>query len=223
MHVIVAGANLMGKEITKILVKSNHDVVVVDRNRDNCEAIYADTGAMTINGSATDIHVLEEAGAEKAEVIICLMPDADNLACALLSKSLRIPRIIARLRDPHYEHAYREAGVTTVVNVAGLLLNQVMMEIEQPRIKKIMALGGGKAEIYMVKIPKKARSIGAQIKEITSKPDFPKECVFMGIYHEEEGNFLIPRGDYAIRENDTVFLISKPQYIKWATDLLIKP
>jgi trk system potassium uptake protein TrkA len=223
MFVIIAGANLMGKEITKILVKSNHDVVVIDRNRDTCEAMYADTGAMTINGNATDIHILQEAGAEKADVIICLMQDADNLACALLSRSLGIPRIIGRLRDPHYEQAYQQAGVTKIVNVTGLLLNQVMMEIEQPTIKQIMMLGGEKAGIYVVKIPEKARSIGKKIVEITGQPDFPKECVFMGIYREDEGNFLIPRGNYAIQEDDTVFLISKPEYIKWATDLLIKP
>ncbi len=222
MFSIVAGADLMGREITKILVENKHDVVVIDRNRDTCEAIYAETGAMTINGSATDIHVLKEAGAEKAEVIICLMQDADNLACALLSRSLGVPRIIARLRDPHYEQAYQQAGVTTIVNVAGLLLNQVMMEIEQPTIKRIMTLGGEKAGIYVVKIPEKARSVGRKIMEITGQPDFPKECVFMGIYREEEENFLIPRGDYTIQGEDTVFLISKPQYIKWAADLLIK-
>lgn len=222
MFIIVAGADLMGKEVTKILVKSNHDVVVIDKNRDTCESVYAETGAMTIHGNATDIHVLREAGAAKTEVIICLMQDADNLACALLSRSLGIPRIIARLRDPHYEQAYQQAGVTTTVNAAGLLLDQIMMEIEQPRIKRIMTLGGGKAGIYMVRIPEKARSVGMKIMEITGLPIFPKECVFMGIYHEDDGSFLIPRGDYAIKEDDTIFLISKPHYIEQATDVLTK-
>ncbi|KYK37006.1 MAG: TrkA family potassium uptake protein [Theionarchaea archaeon] len=222
MFVIVAGADLIGRKITKMLVKNGHDVVVIDRNRDACEAIYAETGAMTVNGSATDIHTLEEAGALKAGVILCLMPDSDNLACALLSKSLGIPRIIARLRDPHYEQAYQRAGVTTIVNVASFLINQIMTEVEQPKVKKIMTLGGEKAEIYAVKIPERARSAGMKIKEITGESKFPQECVFMGIYREEEENFLIPRGDYALKENDTVFLISKPQYIHEATNILIK-
>lgn len=222
MYVIVAGADLMGKEIIRMLVKKNHDVVVIDKNRDTCEALYAETGAMTINGNSTDIHTLRDAGAEKADAIICLMPDADNLACSLLSQSLGIPKIVARLRDPHYEQAYQQAGVTTIVNVTGLLLNQVMMEIEQPTVKRIMTLGGEKAGVYMVKIPEKAKSVGLKIMDITGQPDFPKECVFMGIYREDEGNFLIPRGDYTIQGGDTVFLISKPEYISWATDLLIK-
>jgi trk system potassium uptake protein TrkA len=220
MFIIVAGANLIGKEITKMLAKSSHDIVVIDKNRETCEALYAETGAVTVNGNATDIHTLQEAGAARAEVILCLMQDSDNLACAILSKSLGIPRIIARLRDPHYEQAYKGAGVTTIVNVAGLLINQVMTEIEQPKVKRIMTLGGEKAEVYMVKIPKRAKSAGKKIMEIVNQAIFPKECVFMGIYHEEDGNFLIPRGDYTIQEEDTVFLVSKPQYIKQAADVL---
>ena len=56
--------------------------------------------------------------------------------------------------------------------------------------------------------------------EIVNQAIFLKECVFMGIYHEEEGNFLILRGDYIIREEDTVFLVSKPEYTKKGADVL---
>lgn len=223
MFVIVAGAGLIGGAITKMLAQNRHDVVVIDVSREVCESVHADTGTMTIHGSATDIQVLEEAGATKADVILCLMRnDADNIACALLSKSLKVPRIIARLRNPRYEEAYKLAGITTIVRMADLLLNQIMTEIEQPRVKKIMTLRGGKAEIYAVKIPEKARGIGMAIKEIAQKKSFPSECVFMGIYRQATGDFLIPRGNHVLREEDIVFLVSRSQYIKKATDFLTK-
>ena len=222
MFVIVAGAGLIGRRIIELLVENRHDIVVIDKEREVCEKIYAETGAMTVHGNATDIHVLKEAGAEKADVIVLLMRgEADNIACALLSKSLGVPHIIARMRDPHYEQAYHQAGAS-IVRMADLLINQIMVEIEQPEVKKIMTLSGGEAEIYAVRIPKKARSAGMKIKEITGRPDFPKECVFMGIYCGESGNFHIPRGDYVIREEDTVFLVSKPQYINLAAGILTK-
>lgn len=223
MFVIVAGAGLIGSEITRMLAQNKHDVVVMDVDRNVCEAVHAETGAMTIHGSATNIQILEEAGALKADVMLCLMRnDADNIACALLANSLRIPRIIARLRDPRYEQAYKMAGITAIVRMADLLLNQIMMEIEQPKVRKIMTLRGGEAQIYAVKIPEKARSIGMAIKEITQAKYFPKECVFMGIYRESEGDFMIPRGNHVLREGDIVFLVSKSQYIKKATDFLVR-
>lgn len=220
MFIIVAGAGLIGEKITRILVENNYNVVVIDRDREVCEAVYAETGAMTVHGDATDIHVLTEAGAETADVVLCLMnAHADNIACALLSKSLGIPRIIARLRDPHYEEAYKQAGVTTIVNVADFLTDQIITEVEQPQVKQIVRVGG--AEVYAVEIPKKAKSVGMKIMEITGLPSFPTECVFMGIY-QEDGDFLIPRGGYTLEGGDTVFLISKPHYIKDAIDVLIE-
>lgn len=222
IFIIIAGAGLIGTQVARILTTSNHDVVVIDVDRTTCEAVYAETGAMTVNGNATDIHVLQEAGGVKADVVICLMDsDADNIACSLLSKSLGSSRIIARLRDPHYEHAYREAGVTTIINVADLLITQIITEVEQLKVKKIMTLSEGRAEVYAVMIPGKSQSVGKKIMEITSDPDFPKEVVFMGIFGKDD-NFLIPRGHYMIQGNDTVFLVSRPEYINKATEIITK-
>ncbi len=95
-----------------------------------------------------------------------------------------------------------------------------MMEIERPSVHSIIPLGGGKAEIYTVEIPAGAKSVGMTVREITEQADFPKECVFVGIYHQDSDVFCIPRGDHDLRERDTVFLISNRQYIKPATDFL---
>lgn len=223
MYIIIAGEGIIGQQITKILVENKHDVVAVDKNPEVCESIYAETGALTILGNATDIHVLEQAGAKKADAVICLMHHAaDNIACALLAKSLGVPRIISRLRNPAYEEAYRLAGVTGIVRVADLLVNELMMEIEQPKIRKVVTLGSGKAEIYAVKIPLKAKSVGMSIKEIAEKKDFPEQCVFVGNYDEDKGNFQIPRGGNVLHEGDTVFLVSTSQYIKQAADFLTR-
>lgn len=223
MYVIIAGVGIIGRQITKMLVENRHDVVAIDRDPDVCESVYAETGALTIQGNATDINTLEKAGAAKADVIVCLMPGAaDNIACALLSKSLGIPRIVVRLRNPRYEEAYIQAGATSLIRVSHLLVNRIMTEVEQPKVRRIITLGGGEAEIYAAKIPEKARSAGMKITEIAQKRNFPKDCLFIGIYREESGEFLIPRGGSTLQEGDTVFLLTKSQYIKRATEFLAR-
>jgi trk system potassium uptake protein TrkA len=184
MYVIVAGAGIIGQQLARVLVENKHDVVIIDKDPDVCEEVYAETGALTIHGNATDIHILEKSGAVKADVILCLMHSAaDNIACALISRSLGIPRIISRLRNPRYEEAYTLAGVTTIVRMADLLVNQIIMEIEQPKVRKIMTLRGGEANVYAVKILDQAKSVGMTIKEITEVRKFPQEFLFMGIYN----------------------------------------
>lgn len=222
MFVIIAGAGVIGTNIAKMLSENKHDVIVIDYDREVCETIYAETGIITINGNATDIKTLEEAGAHKADILLAsMLDDADNLACILLAKSLEIPRIVACLRKPRYERAYNLSGATAIVSSTDLLLNQIMMEIEQPEVKKIISINRGKADIYAVKVSEKAKAQGMSIMDLTSRTDFPKECLFIGIFKDIEGDFLIPRGKYVISSDDTLFLVSKSQYIKQATQFFL--
>ncbi len=221
MRIIVAGAGVTGYLLLKMLVAKKHDVVVIDVDREVCEEVYAETGAMTIHGSATDIKILQKSGMQNADVVLCLVRyDSDNIAISALAKSLGVKSIIALLRKPEYEPAYKSAGVTTLISLTDLLLHQLMMEIEQPNVKSIMPLGGGKAEIYAVEIPPGAKSIGMTVREITEQRGFPQECVFVGIYHEDSDIFCIPRGDHDLKEWDTIFLVSNSLYIKPATEFL---
>jgi trk system potassium uptake protein len=223
MRVVVAGAGVIGFQVAKMLVTNKHDVVVVDIDRAVCEAIYADTGAVIINGSATDIRILEKAGVRNSDVVACLVRnDSDNIACALLSKSLGVPSIIALLRKPEYEEAYRTVGITQIISTTDLLAHQLLVEIEQPKVRKIISIGGGKADIYAVHIPQEAKCVGLTVKEITQEKNFPRDCVFMGIYHEAKDLFFIPRGDHSLDGLDTVFLVSNGQNIKKATDYLTR-
>lgn len=223
MYIIVAGAGLVGSQITELLIEHKHDVVVIDSNREVCEKIYAQTGAMTINGNATNYYDLQEAGIEKADLLVCcLRHDSDNISSALLAKSLGLPRVIACARQSNYTEAYRLAGVSNIVQMTDIVIDNIIYQIEFPPVKRLFSFGSGKAEMYVVTIEKKSKLIGKKIKNIVADPDFPSICVFSGIYREEKDKFVIPRGDTEIKLNDKVFVVSSHEYIRDAVEYLYK-
>lgn len=222
MYIIIAGAGIIGSQIAKILVKNQHNVVVIDKNKDVCDSIYNETGALTIPGSATKLKDLQKAGAKYADIILCLMGnDADNISAALLARSMGIKKIVARLRKPSYRKAYELSGVTSIVDVSEILLDRLITEVENPILKKVYRISNGKANVYAIRILPKSRAVGMQIKEIAKNKKFPMESVFMGIL-KKSGDFNIPRGDYVIQSEDMVFLVSKDDYINQAKDFLTK-
>ncbi len=223
MFIIIAGAGIIGYQVTKILVSNNHDVVVIDKDRDVCENLYSETGAMTINGNATRIKTLVEAGAKKADTIVCLMRnDADNISCALLAKSLGITDVVARLRQPQYEEAYKISGIKSIVNMSTLILDNIVMEVEKPKVRKVFNLGAGKASVFAIRIKKTSKVTNMSIKEIAQSKKFPNECVFMGIYRKVDDKFLIPHGNHVLKKNDTIFIVSNSEHIKQASDFLTR-
>lgn len=221
MYILVAGAGLVGSGLAERLADAKHDVVVVDTNKDVCEELASSLGALVLCGSATDINVLERAGIEKCEVAVGTMRmDADNLAFALLAKSYEVPRVIARMRDPRYEGAYRKAGVSATSHVVDVFVNQLLLEIDEPHLRQIAVFGAGNASIVVDSIPEGAAVGGKTVSEIAADPGFPSECVITGIYRREAQEFIIPRGPAEIRAGDRVFLVAGRGNLRRASKFL---
>ena len=221
MYIVVAGGGMVGGVLIRRLIENKHDVVLIDPHQEVCDKLYAETGVVAINGSAASIEVLKETGIEKADVVVAATgSDADNLACAILAKSFAVPRIIVRMRNPAYEKPYRLVGADTIVRVTDLMVNQMIGEIENPEVRRITTIGGGRADIFVVIIPKGAKVAGKSVEDITSSGQFPSQCVFVALYNQESEEFSIPRGKQVVNEGDELFLISTAENIKIITDLL---
>ncbi len=136
MYILIGGGGVVGTVMAKALCDRKHNVVVVDPNPETCAILYAETGAVTVNGSATDIRTLQEAGAEKADVAIaCMHRDPDNMSFSLLARSLGVPHIVAKMRDPHYRVAFEAAGVNFVCDIITMLMDEVLANLEQVQEK----------------------------------------------------------------------------------------
>jgi len=221
VYIIIAGAGLVGGSLAGRLADAHHDVVVIDSDKAVCEQLATSIGALVLHGSATDIAVLEEAGISKAEVAVSTMRnDADNLAFALLAKSFEVPRVIARMRNPRYESAYKKAGVAATSHIVDVFVNQLLLEIDEPHLRQIAVFGAGNASIVVDSIPEGAAVSGMSVSEIAADPTFPSECVITGIYRRETSDFVIPRGSAEVREGDRVFLVAARADLRKASRFL---
>lgn len=221
MYIVIAGIGTVGAGLAAKLAENKHDVVIIDVRRETCDEVAARLGVVAVNGSATDIGILEDAGITKADVAIALMrSDADNIAFALLSRHFKVPRIVARMRDSRYRTAYEQAGATNVINPADIFIDNMILDIEQPSFLRVATLGGGKASIIILKIPKDSKADGKTIAEITREDEFPKDCVVAGIYRTDTNEFVIPRGDRKFKVGDSIFLVADAKDIRKAANYL---
>ena len=221
MRVVVAGGGMIGGKLVQRLTENKHDVVVLDQRQEVCDALYAQTGVVAVNGSAERIQSLKEAEVAKADVVVAATgSDANNLACAILSRSMGVQRVIVRMRDPAYEEAYRLVGVDSILRVTDLLVNQMMTEVEQPKVRKVTMIGEGRAAIYMVIVPREAQIAGREVADIAKDANFPPECIFVATYNQDREIFSIPKGDTVINAGDELFMISTAEHITEAAAFL---
>ena len=85
MSVVILGAGRRGARLARHLIEEKKSVIMIDWDNERCSQIMAKLDLMAICGSATDISVLEEAGAKEAEAIIAVT-DSDEVnlvACGI--------------------------------------------------------------------------------------------------------------------------------------------
>ncbi|MGM0380283.1 MAG: potassium channel family protein [Bacillota bacterium] len=222
MYIVIAGAGIVGRNLTQHLSKE-HDVIVIDKEKEQCEKIYSNYGAVAINGDATNISILKEAKIQKADYAIAAMRyDKHNLLFSILAKNFNVENIFVRMRDPAYREAYEIAGATNIGHSVKMMVDKFILDIVNPEIRTVASLRNGKAEISIFSIPKNAKCSGQTISEIASNKKFPNDTVIAGIFDSESDKFIVPRGDRKIYENNQIFLVGTEQDIQKAYKFLKK-
>ena len=221
MRILIAGAGVTGRRLAAQLAKGRHDVTVVDLNRELCEVASSQLGVSAICGNATDVLVLEETDIGRADVAVALMRgSADNLAFSLLAHSAGVGRIIARMTNPKYRAAFELAGVTTIVDVAGLYLDQMVLEIEHPQVQQVASIVGGQGLIVFVTVEEGSFADGHTLDELRSDRRFPVGCIVSGLHRAESEKLLYPTGRDRILPGDRLLLVGSIEGLTRAADLM---
>ena len=221
MRILIAGAGVTGRRLAGQLVKGRHDLTVVDLDRELCEVASSQLGVSAICGNATDVSVLEEAEIGRADVAVALMREsADNLAFSLLAHSADVGRIIARMTNPKYRAAFQLAGVTTIVDVAGLYLDQIVLEIEHPQVQQVASIVGGQGLIVFVTVEEGSLAAGRTLDELRSDRRFPVGCIVAGLRRAESEKLLYPTGRDRILTGDRLLLVGSIEGLTRAADLM---
>ena len=113
---IVAGGSRLGANIASTMSKHKKDVTLIDLDPKAFRKLNPDYSGYTLAGDAADISVLEQAGIDRAYVVIAATDD-DNTNI-MISQTARavfdVPIVIARLYSPEIEGIGSENGVLVV-------------------------------------------------------------------------------------------------------------
>jgi len=221
MRILIAGAGVTGRRLAGQLAKGRHELTLIDLDRELCEVASSQLGVSVICGNATDVSVLEEAEIARADVAVALMrASADNLAFSLLAHSAGVGRTIARMTNPKYRSAFELAGVTTIVDVAGLYLDQMVLEIEHPQVQQVASIVAGQGLIVFVTVEKGSFAAGHSLDELRSDRRFPVGCIVAGLHRAESEKLLYPTGRDRILTGDRLLLVGSIEGLTRAADLM---
>jgi len=172
MYIIIIGAGGIGVRLTELILKDgNHNLIVIDKDKERCEEIARKYDAVAINADTTQEEALNESEIEKADVLVATTDeDAVNLMVCSLAKNKGVKHLISIVNQEESRPMYIEKNVTMVRNPDLVMAEHLFKAIKHPNVEDYMKVGEH-AEIFRLPIH--------QNSELTEKTiaqsNFPKK------------------------------------------------
>jgi len=123
MFVVIVGCGRVGSAIAKRMIRQGHEVSVLDETQEahallehDMDQTWEDAGGRFTVGTALEVEALNEAGIERADVVVC-STDGDNtniIVAQLAKKRFQVPKVVVRVLDPYRAEWYHAQGLHTV-------------------------------------------------------------------------------------------------------------
>jgi trk/ktr system potassium uptake protein len=123
VFVLIVGCGRVGSAIAKRMIRQGHEVSVLDESPEahallehDMDSTWEDAGGQFTVGTALEVEALNEAGIERADVVVC-STDGDNtniIVAQLAKKRFQVPKVVVRVLDPYRAEWYSQQGLHTV-------------------------------------------------------------------------------------------------------------
>ncbi|MCX7913871.1 MAG: Trk system potassium transporter TrkA [Thermodesulfovibrionales bacterium] len=209
MKVIIVGAGEVGFQIAKYLSYENVEVVLIDRDKEKIKRILEELDVAVIEGEGSDIKSLKDAGADSADMLLAVTnSDETNMIACLLAKAMfKIPRKIARIRNPDYFRNEKlldkeNLDINPAINPELEVAMAIIRLLEVPKAIDVEDFEGGIIKVVGVKLQEGNLFIGKSLKDIGR---IAEKRFLIGMI-ERDDKVIIPSGDDLIKRGDILYI-----------------
>ncbi|GAA5473757.1 K(+)/H(+) antiporter NhaP2 [Haloarcula hispanica] len=202
MQTLIVGGGRVGRELAVRYESRGEEVVLIDSDEDTVERTRAD-GHRVVHGDATNAHVLEEAGANRASVVVAATADDDvNLLVAQLATTrFDVDTVVARANQPDNVEAFEDLDVETIS--AGFAVADAIDDaVERPALAHWLSDSGRTGDVLEVELSNDSL-VDRTIEETAEK--LPNGCLVAMV--SRNGTDRVPDSDFRLASGDHLTLV----------------
>src|SRR5258708_23988181 len=132
MYIIIGGGGGVGYYLARTLMKANHEVLLMERDRTSHRRLAEELGECVMQGDGCEVRIMEEAGGARADAVVAgTGGDEDNLGiCQMAKKKFSVPRTIARLNNPRNEQPFHRPGIDGTVSGPKIIFHLIQQRVQ---------------------------------------------------------------------------------------------
>jgi trk system potassium uptake protein TrkA len=213
MKVVVCGAGQVGYNIARYLAGAGNDVTVIDQRPELTLKISESLDLQAITGFASHPEVLEQAGAEDAEVLIAVThaDEVNMVACQVAHSLFQVPTKIARVRHQSYlqsrwQDLFRREHIPidVIISPEREVARAIARRLEVPGAIDVQPFADDRVRLIAARCGPDCPILDTPLRQLTFLfPDLHLTCV--GIIRGDR--FFVPTGDDHLMAGDEVYSV----------------
>jgi trk system potassium uptake protein len=210
MKAVIVGCGKVGYNLAESISKENYDVIVIDKNAETLRKAEENLDVMCIKGNGVSTNILLEAGIDEADLLIAVTnSDEINMVSCLTAKKLGVAHTIARIRDPEYARELsllkEELDLDMVINPEQAAADEIARSLHFPLAINVENFAKGRVKLAEIKVTSDMDICDLKLKDMPSKS---YGSILVGVV-VRDGKVIVPRGEFQIKDNDSVYVIGK--------------
>lgn len=207
MKIVIVGGGKIGFSLAEELTNEDHDITVVDNDKEKVKFISDTLDVMTLCGNGAAIATQREANVGDSDLLISVTAqDELNLLACIVARKLGCKNTIARVRSREYaEQLYvlkSELGLSMAINPELLAAKEIYRLLQIPAFIKRDTFAEGKAEIVELSIGEGSPLNGLRLADMPSK--IKVRVLVCAVIRSER--IFIPDGSFELREGDKIYV-----------------
>lgn len=220
MKVIICGAGQVGSNIARQLAQEKNDVTIIDMSPELARKIGDELDVRSMVGHASHPAVLEEAGADDADMLIAVTysDEVNMVACQVAHSIFNIPKKIARIRAQDYIRsqwaqlfARENMPIDAIISPEMEVARAIERRLKVPGAFDTVSFADGKVQVIGVRLDENCPIIHTPLEQLTEL--FPGLSVtVLAIYRD--GRMRVPEREDQMFPGDDVYFAADANHVE---------
>lgn len=223
MRIIIAGAGAVGTHLAKLLAQENHDIILMDDNRDRLGTIKENVELLSHVGNCTSLKTLSDANVKDADLFIAVTPEeSKNITACMLASNLGAQKTLARIDNYEYLLSknlefFMKLGVNSMIYPEMMAAKEIVSALRNPWTRAWWELCNGSVILSGAKIRDNAPIANMHIYELGAQSK-----VFHIVAIKRNNYTIIPTGKDEILPNDILYFTTLREHLNKLPEIMGK-
>ncbi|MBK5194433.1 MAG: Trk system potassium transporter TrkA [Proteiniphilum sp.] len=223
MKILIAGAGAVGTHLAKLLGQENHDITLMDADKERLSIIRDNSDVLTYIGNCTSLKDLTEAGISHADLYIGVTPEeSKNITSCMLASNLGAKKTLARVDNYEYllpknTEFFEKLGIHSMIYPELIAAREIAMSLKKPWTRFWWELCNGTVILAAAKVRDNAHIVNKYLHELMQE-----DKRFHLVAIKRNLLTIIPKGSDQVLANDVLYFTTLRKHIDALPELLGK-